>query len=112
MNVQQICLIDDKFSGINDERYNVVSWTLSMVQAAERFPMDKHSPEAFRDVYKQTQLVDNKLPEDYDDDKLLEDIKRAFALHMLTLTEDDPLEIPDEWLIYDMEAYFMKELWF
>ncbi|MFS8299961.1 hypothetical protein ACMG5L_21455 [Escherichia coli] len=112
MNIQQICLIDDKFSGINDERYNVVSWTLSMVQAVEQFPMDKHSPEAFRDVYKQTQLADCKLPDDYDDDKLLEDIKRAFALHMLTLTEDDPLEIPDEWLIYDMEAYLMKELWF
>ncbi|EKA3416515.1 hypothetical protein OK590_004683, partial [Shigella flexneri] len=48
MNVQQICLIDDQFSEINGERYNVVSWTLSMVQAAEQFPMDKHSPEAFR----------------------------------------------------------------
>ena len=112
MNIQQICLADDQFSEINQERYNVVSCTLSMIQAAEQFPMDKHRPEAFLDVYKQTQLVDRKLPEGYDDEKLLEDIKRAFALHMLTLTLDDPLEIPDEWLLYDAEAYLMKELWF
>lgn len=112
MNVQQIFLIDDEFSVINGERYNVVSWTLSMIEAAEQFPMDKHHPEAFLDVYKQTQLAERKLPEGYNDEKLLEDIKRAFALHLLTLFESDPTEIPDEWLIYDMETYLMKELWF
>lgn len=112
MNVQDLCQIDDNYIEVSQERYNLVGWVLSMAQAAEDFPLEKHRPEAFLDVYKQTQLAERGYPEGYDDDKALLDVKRAFALHLLTLSADDPLVIPDDWVLYDAEAYYMKELWF
>lgn len=105
MTLTDLIVKDDALVALTEARHNLLEWVSQALGFAEEFPLEKHSPENFLATYRQM------WPEAHPD-LAPDDVKRAFALYLLSTEESDALVIPDEWVLYDDVAFFMKELWY
>ena len=103
MTLTDLIVKDDALVALTEARHNLLEWVSQALGFAEEFPLEKHSPENFLATYRQ--MWPEASP-----DLTADDVKRAFALYLLSTEESDALVIPDEWVLFDDVAFFMKEL--